>query len=126
MTRGQRAALYVFSAGIAAAQYWIFSYFLGLETSVQRSLWTAAMLGSLIIGWLGVAFWASAHLPGRTRWRGGVRSSVIILAGIGGLLEEGGFESSMWAAIFLAFVAILISELFLRSRPRKQRTPQPE
>ena len=126
MTRGQRAALYVFSAGIAAAQYWIFSYFLRLETGVQRSLWTAASLGFLIIGWLGVAFWASAHLPGRTRWRGGVRSSVIILPGIGGLLEEGGFESGMWAAIFLAFVAILISELFLRSRPRKQRTPQPE
>jgi len=42
------------------------------------------------------------------------------------LLEEGGFESGVWAAIFLAVVAILISELFLRSRPRNQRTPQPE
>ena len=126
MTRGQRAALYVLAAGVAAAHYWIFSYFLGLEASVQRSLWTAGSLALLIIGWVAVAFWGSVALPRRTRWRGAVKSSVMILAGTGGLLEEGGFPRGMWATILFAVVAIVISEVFLRSKQPNSGAPQPE
>jgi hypothetical protein len=116
MTRGQRVALYVLAAVLGAAHYWIFSYFLRLESTVQRSLWTAASLGFLIVGWVAVAFWASSPLPARIRWRKALRSSVIILAGIGGLLEEGGFRTGAWASIFFAVAVILVSNTFLRSQ----------
>src|SRR5712692_1309335 len=112
MTRGERVVLYLLAAALGAAHYWIFSYFLRLESSVQRSLWTAASLGFLIIGWVAVAFWASAPLPGRIRWRRALRSSVMILAGVGGLLEEGGFRSGAWVAILFAVAAILVSNMF--------------
>lgn len=126
MTVGARAGLYVLAAVLGAANYWILEYFVTLETTVQRSVWTAASLGFLLVGWIAVAFWASAHLPSRLRWRGIVRSSVMILAGTAGLLDQGGFASAVWVAISLAFIAILISELFLRSRQRHQRAPQPD
>lgn len=112
MTRRQRAVLYIGAAALGAAHYWIFSYFLRLDAGVRRSLMTAGSLVFLIVGWVLVAFWASAPLPKRTRWRRAMRSGVVgVFAGIGGLLSEAGFETGTWAAIAAAFIAIILSWL---------------
>ena len=124
MTRRQRVILYIAAAAIAAAHYWTFLYFARLEPAVQRSVWTAASLGLLLVGWVAVAFWASSDFPRRVRLRGTVRASVMILAGTGGLLQELGFENAVWSVIILAIAAILTSELFLRSRA-EERIRQP-
>jgi hypothetical protein len=120
MNRSQRGILYMCAAVIAAGHYWIFLYFAGLETGIQRSVWTAASLGFLVVGWIAVAFWASSDFPKRTRLRGTVRASVMILAGTGGLLQEVGFDNGVWSVILLAVAAIFISELFLRSKNRNE------
>jgi hypothetical protein len=124
MTTKWRVVFYVLTALIAAAHYWAFDYLLRLDFRTQRSIWIGLFLGCLILGWIAVAFWATSSVPIRLRWRGVIRSSVMILAGIGGLLEEAGFANSAWVAIIAAFAAIVISEVFFRA-VRRSAAPQP-
>ena len=122
MTRRHRVVISVMAATVGGALYWIFFNFLRLDPAVQQSLMPIMSLGFLTLGCALVAFWLTASLPKKSRWRGAIRASVAIFAGIGGLLSETGFDTAVWLAFGAGAVAVILSFVAFRSESKPRPT----